>query len=358
MTTSSTTDTYAYTAGLEAGRSFLDPEPSLERVFARERREMARERRDAAIELEKLELKRGWRERQLTAADDRHGSRSALLDRLTDEMDEKPAAYSRIRGILYIGFAILILIADFAILAQVISRVFGFTARAKGLGNPASALFKDPVAAIETFGEVYLTTVGVLLIAMAFKVWNDRAPRKPLPPGARPADRIARFLEDHTQWIVLAVAVVSVVVIAYVRVQVDVGRMASTANAAPRDNEHLLRWVTAIIGLACPVVGVLLFSRGLEALGAGQRLKSLDRTASRLGKKADALRNEWEDHTQVRVEKEIVKRFLDLPEEEQQRLCLAEDQFRLGYVAGVAETLGSAGPKGTYRSLRLRFPVR
>jgi hypothetical protein len=193
---------------------------------------------------------------------------------------------------------------------------------------------------------------------MAFKVWNDRAPRKPLPPGARPADRIARFLEDHTQWIVLAVAVISVVVIAYVRVQVDVGRMASAANAAPTENQHLLRWVTAIIGFACPVVGVLLFSRGLEALGAGQRLKSLARTASRLGKKADALRDEWEGHTQTKVEKEIVKRFLDLPEEEQQRLRLAEDEFRLGYVAGVAETLGSAGPKGTYRSLRVRFPVR
>jgi hypothetical protein len=255
---------------------------------------------------------------------------------------------------------VLILVADFAILAQVISRIFGFTARNRELGDPASALFRDFPAAMEAFGEVYLTTIGVLLIAMAFKVWNDRAPRKPLGPEARFADKIGRFFEDHTQWVVLAVAVVAVVVIAFVRVQVDVGRMGTpgVAGAADPRTMQLLRWVTAIIGLACPVVGVLLFSRGLEALGAGQRLKSVARTTGRLAKKAAKIRGEWEGHTLDQVDKELGKEFLERHEAEQQRLRIAEDQFRLGYAAGVTEVLRTAGPKGAYRGLRLRFPTR
>ena len=359
MTTTDTQDTYAYQAGREAGSGFLDPEPSLQRVRAHALDQMAQERRDAQIALAQLELRRDWRARQLGAADERYGDRSALVEKLTDEQDEKPSAYSRTRGFIYIGFAVLILIADFAILAQVISRIFGFTARAKGLGDPASALFRDFPAAMEAFGEVYLTTIGVLLIAMAFKVWNDRAPRKPLPPDARIADKIGRFFEDHTQWVVLAVAVLAVVVIAFVRVRVDVGRAAAGAEGGgDAEVMQMLRWVTAIIGLACPVVGVLLFSRGLEALGAGQRLKSLTRTAERLEKKASRIRAEWEGHTENQVDKQVRKEFADCDQTEQHRLKIAEDQFRLGYAAGVTEVLRGAGPRGAYRGLRLRFPTR
>lgn len=361
MTTTDTQGTYAYNAGREAGSGFLDPEPSLQRVRAHELDRMAQERRDAAIALAQLELRRDWRAQQLGAADERYAERSALVEKLTDEQDEKPSAYSRVRGFIYIAFAVLILIADFAILAQVISRIFGFTTRARGgLGDPASALFRDFPAAMEAFGEVYLTTLGVLLIAMAFKVWNDRAPRKPLPPGARLAEKIGRFFEDHTQWVVLAVAVLAVVVIAFVRVQVDVGRNAAPGSPGAADPHvmQMLRWVTAIIGLACPIVGVLLFSRGLEALGAGQRLKSVTRTAERLEKKAAKIRAEWEGHTENQVDKQGRKVFVDGHETEQHRLKIAEDQFRLGYAAGVTEVLRSAGPKGAYRDLRLRFPTR
>jgi hypothetical protein len=357
MTTIATKETYAYSTGYEAGSGFLDPEPSLQRVRAHELDQMAQERRDAEIALAQLELRRDWRAKQLGAADERYGDRSELVNKLTDEQDEKPSAYSRVRGFIYIGFAVLILIADFAILAQVISRIFGFTARNKELGDPASALFRDFPAAMEAFGEVYLTTIGVLLIAMAFKVWNDRAPRKPLPPDARIADKIGRFFEDHTQWVVLAVAVLAVVVIAFVRVRVDVGRAAVPGATDPEVME-MLRWVTAIIGLACPIVGVLLFSRGLEALGAGQRLKSLTRIAERLENKASKIRTEWERHTQDQVDKQVRKEFVDHEDTEQHRLKIAEDQFRLGYAAGVTEVLRSAGPRGAYRGLRLRFPTR
>jgi hypothetical protein len=319
---------------------------------------IAQERRDAAVALGQLGLKRDWRATELGAAEHRHDERNELLERLTDEQDTKPAAYSRVRGFLYIIFAVLILVADFAILAQVISRIFGFAARSR-LGDPATALFRDFPAAVEDFGEVYLTTIGVLLIAMAFKVWNDRAPRKPLAPGARFTDRIGRFFEDHTQWVVLAVAVAAVVVIAFVRVHVDVGRMGTPGTGgADKQTMQLLRWVTAIIGLACPVVGVLLFSRGLEALGAGQRLKSVSKTTERLEKKAAKIRGEWEGHTLDQVEKELGKEFLERHEAEQQRLRISEDQFRLGYAAGVTEVLRTAGPKGAYRGLRLRFPTR
>lgn len=356
MTTTATNDTYAYSTGFEAGSGFLDPEPSLQRVRAHVLGEVARERGDAQIAVSQLELRRDWRAAQLGAADERYADRNELVEKLTDQQDEKPSAYSRVRGFVYIGFAVLILIADFAILAQVISRIFGFTARAKNLGDPASALFRNFPAAMEAFGEVYLTTLGVLLIAMAFKVWNDRAPRKPLSPDARFADKIGRFFEDHTQWVVLAVAVLAVVVIAFVRVQVDVSR-AAAAGGDPRVTQ-MLRWVTAIIGLACPVVGVLLFSRGLEALGAGQRLKNLTRTAERLEKKASKIRAEWEGHTQDHIERHVCKELVDRAETEQHRLKIAEDQFRLGYAAGVTEVLRSAGPKGAYRGLRLRFPTR
>jgi hypothetical protein len=360
MMTTATKKTYAYSTGFEAGSGFLDPEPSLLRVRAHALDQMAQERRDAQIALAQLELRRDWRAKQLGAADDRYGNRSALVEELTDLQDEKPSAYSRVRGFIYIGFAVLILIADFAILAQVISRIFGFTARAKGLGDPASALFRDFPAAMEAFGEVYLTTIGVLLIAMAFKVWNDRAPRKPLRPDARLADRIGRFFEDHTQWVVLAVAVLAVVVIAFVRVRVDMSRAAAAGASGAADPEvmAMLRWVTAIIGLACPIVGVLLFSRGLEALGAGQRLKSLARTAEGLEKKASKIRTEWEGHTQDQIDKQIRKEFVDRDETERHRLKIAEDQFRLGYAAGVTAVLRGAGPRGAYRGLRLRFPTR
>ncbi|MBD0319405.1 MAG: hypothetical protein ICV87_03665 [Gemmatimonadetes bacterium] len=120
----------------------------------------------------------------------------------------------------------------------------------------------------------------------------------------------------------------------------------------------MLGRVTAIIGLACPIVGVLLFSRGLEALGAGQRLKGLEKRADRLEKKASKIRTEWEGDVQAQVDKRVRKDFVDRDETEQHRLNVAEDQFRIGYAAGVTEVLRSAGPRGAYRGLRLRFPTR
>ena len=360
MINSPTTDTYAYMAGKEAGRALVDPQPSLERVHAQVRDHLAQELRNAEISLELVEMDRAWRAADLDVSDERYKDRNQIFETLEDEQDEKPAAYSRIRGSLYITFALVILVADFAILSQVIARVFGFSARSKGLGDPASALFKAPLEAMAAFGEVYLTSLGVLLLAMAFKVWNERLPRKPLPPHARFVEKVARFFEDHSQWVVLAVAVLSVFIIAYVRVEVDVGRIAATGEMSPAELEtqKFLRLVTAIIGLACPFVGVLLFSRGLEAFGAGQRLRNLTKTAARLKKQSAAIRAEWEAHTKEQIEKKLGKTFLERPDQEELQLKMAADQFRLGYAAGVTEVLEGARPTGAYRKLRSHFPIQ
>ena len=81
-------------------------------------------------------------------------------------------------------------------------------------------------------------------------------------------------------------------------------------------------------------------------------------TAERLEKKASKIRTEWEGHTLDQVDKQVRKELVDRDEAEQYRLKIAEDQFRLGYAAGVTEVLRGAGPRGAYRSLRLRFPTR
>jgi hypothetical protein len=351
MSTPDMSSSYAYLAGLEAGRAMVDPGPTMARVRAYEQGRLARERRDAASDVRRLDQRRGWREAELGAASARHAGRDERLQELEDEQDDKPSAYSPVRGTIYILFAIAILLADFAILSQVIARVFKFTQRDLELGDPAGALFRNPIRAFEAFGEIYLTTLGVLLIAMAFKVWNDRKPRKRLDPDAPFVERVSRFFEDYGFFAVLAVALAAVVLVAVVRLVVDV-------RGDLQPGEELLRWVTALVGLACPFVGVLLFSRGLDAVGARYRLRIVRKHAEQLAGRATGLRKEWEQHSQDHVDRELKYSLVSSPDTERQCLLIAEDQFRLGYAAGVTVVLQEASPRGAYRTLRTRFPTR
>lgn len=283
---------------------------------------------------------------------------------MENEYGDHPPSFAWFRGLLYIIMALLILVADFAFLTQVLGSVFELNMQMP-VPNTDPQEYVGPVGALAPkhwsnglpyFAEIYATTIGVLLLAMSFKAWGDRKRSTPLPAGATVYHRIWWVLSRAPQYSVLFLTVIALLAISYARVAVDYGNFAG-ADQAQKDAVAVGRAVAAIVGLACPVVGVFLFTRGVDALSKRMELIILRTTTRLLERKRDGLQADWQGKFELLESKRREREDLVSPEAWKERLAKLMDQFRLGYAAGVRDQLAGSNKSGVYRQLRARLLI-
>lgn len=329
-----------------------------------ERQHLRNELRKVDTAVLKLELRCSLAHRKLEHAENRYGGRHARLEGLEGEYGDHPASFAWFRGLIYILMAFLILVADFAFLTQVLGAVFELNMQMP-IPNTDPQQYVGPVGALAPqywsiglpyFAEIYATTIGVLLLAMSFKAWGDRKRSTPLPAGATVYQRLWWVLSRAPQYSVLFLTAIALLAISYARVAGEYGNFAD-ADPAQQDVMAVGRAVSAIVGLACPVVGVFLFMRGMDALSRRMELAIVRTATRRLERKRDRLQTAWRQKFEVLQSKRREREDLVSPEAWQERLAKLSDQFRLGYAAGVRDQLHGSDGSGVYRHLRARLLI-
>lgn len=369
MISSSTSTSVAFSAGQDAADVLLHASPSLKRAEALERQGLRSELRKVETAALKLELRCSLVRRKLGLAESRYQARYSRLEGMESEYGDHPPSFAFFRGLLYIIMALLILVADFAFLTQVLGTVFELKMQMPVPGTDPQE-YVGPVGALAPkhwsnglsyFAEIYATTIGVLLLAMSFKAWGDRKRSTPPPAGATVYQRVWWVLSRAPQYSVLFLTVVALLAISYARVAVEYGNFAGVDPAqVSQAQKHAMavgRAVAAIVGLACPVVGVFLFTRGVDAFSKRMELIILRTTTRLLERKRDGLQADWQRNFEILQSKRREREDLVSSEAWQERLAKLMDHFRLGYAAGVRDQLAGSKTSGVYRQLRARLLI-
>ncbi len=119
----------------------------------------------------------------------------------------------------------------------------------------------------------------------------------------------------------------------------------------------MARAVAAIVGLACPVVGVFLFTRGVDSLSRRMVLIILRTTTRFWERKRDNLQADWQRKSEALQTKRREREDLVSPEAWEDRHAALMDRFRLGYATGVRAQLDGSRKTGVYRQLRARLLI-
>jgi hypothetical protein len=364
MISSSTSSSVAFSAGQDAADVLLHASPSLKRAEAMERQHIRGELRKVDTEVLTLELRCSLVRRKLEHAENRYAARQTRREGLEGEYGDHPASFAWFRGLVYILMAFLILVADFAFLTQVLGAVFELNMQMP-VPNTDPQQYVGPIGALAPrhwseglpyFAEIYATTIGVLLLAMSFKAWGDRKRSTPLPAGATVYQRVWWVLSRAPQYSVLFLTAIALLAISYARVAVEYGNFAG-ADQTQKDVAAVGRAVSAIVGLACPVVGVFLFMRGMDAISKRMQLVIVRSATRRAEWKRDRLQTAWRQKYEVLESRRREREDLVSPEAWQERLAKLSDQFRLGYAAGVRDQLHGSARSGIYRQLRARLLI-
>lgn len=365
MISPSTSSSVAFSAGQDAADVLLHASPSLQRAEAMERQHLRDELRKVDTTVLTLDLRCSLLKKKLEHAESRYGVRFKRLEGLEGDLGDHPASFAWIRGLFYILMALLILVADFAFLTQVLGAVFELNMQMP-VPDTDPQQYVGPIGALAPrywsiglpyFAEIYATTIGVLLLAMSFKAWGDRKPGAPLPAGASPYQRIWWVLSRAPQYSVLFLTAVALLAISYARVAVEYGNLSDAVDPAQKQMMAVGRAVSAIVGLACPVVGVFLFMRGVDAISKRMELVIVRTAAGHLERKRDRVQTAWRQEFEVLESKRREREDLVSPEAWQERLAKLSDQFRLGYAAGVRDQLHGSEKSGVYRKLRARLLI-
>jgi hypothetical protein len=237
--------------GRQYGSSLGDYALGLQEVEA-----AAQEKADEALRQQREELARS--RAALTKAESVCGDIKERLDLLAENRriaakrrEESPAQYSLVKGLLYLGLSILLILADISILGQVIARFLGYTWRSQSGQTFAHLIFTDVPKAFRDFPDLFCLTIAILLIGFFIKVWRDSY-LTILGDSPRRIDKAEFWLYSC----MLLLALIAVIAMAAARLTLDVGGSQGWPT----------RIVSTILGLALPVVGAGFFLKGYDSL--------------------------------------------------------------------------------------------
>lgn len=249
----------AYLKGKEAGSELLDPHGALaaleaeflQEVEARGEEEQT-ETEDLRSQVQILRDRASREEANLKAAQDRR----ALLDARRTELDERHwerrKRVSLSLGLVFIGLTVLLLLADYSLMAQVLAVAAGLPFERALDGQPVTAtqlLFQDPLAMIRLFPEIVLLTATALVLGFYYKAfrqtWNDEQ---------------RRTWDHRLHYSAVVLSVVTIVLLAVLRFATPLAGGDSTAS------EYWVQIASGIIGLSLPIIAAGFFLAGFPAL--------------------------------------------------------------------------------------------
>lgn len=363
-------------AGLEAGRMMLDPAPSLAAALAETEERIAR----ARVSLETAVKKAEWdAERSAESAERLQASRKELRTR-ANGLRSGPNSFAKVSaagGVFYIALGVVVILAEFTLLSQILAEVFGLASMNEVGGEvlgPAGVLFSGEWEKAGPLLELYVTTLGVLGLTLAFKA---------IPAFRKQPDGedvpTSRWWFDMPRVLFLLI-VATIIVTAVARLFLDFGAVAEGAGTsadssaqwaagAPETarpatspvetgrplSEWVARIVAVAIGLACPFAGYMLFTVGGEAAGRGlgmARVRIHEGLLSVRAWKADRAHR-----TAKRTLQDAQQKLASSPELKKLATTRATvlDEFRRGFASGMSELLAAAAQPGGYRVVRQRL---
>lgn len=249
----------AYLKGKEAGSELSDPHGALAALeaeflqeFGARVEEEQTETEDLRSQAQVLRDRASRVEANLKAAQDRRALLLARRTELDERHWERRKGVSLSLGLVFIGLTILLLLADYSLMARVLAVAAGLPFENALEGQPVTAtelVFRDPLAMIGLFPEVVLLTATALVIGFYYKAfrenWDDER--------RRAWDRWLRRLA-------LGLSVVTIVALAILRYLTPLTGGDTTAESTP------VQIVSGIIGLSLPIVATGFFLAGFPAL--------------------------------------------------------------------------------------------
>ena len=249
----------AYLKGKEAGSELLDCHGALTALEAEFLQEV-----DARVAKEQLETedlrsqvqvrrdRASRKEANLKAAQDRRALLEARRTELDERHWERRKGVSLSSGLVFIGLTILLLLADYNLMARVLAVAAGLPFERALDGQPVTAtelLFRDPLAMIRLFPEIVLLTATALVLGFYYKAfrenWNDEK---------------QRTWDRRLHYSAVVLSVVTIVLLAILRFATPLTEGDSTGQRT------LVQVVSGIIGLSLPIVATGFFLAGFPAL--------------------------------------------------------------------------------------------
>ena len=249
----------AYLRGKETGSELLDPHgalAALEADFLQEAEARVEERQTETEDLRsQVQVLRDWAGREeanLKAAEDRRASLDARRAEMDERHWERRKGVSLLLGLVFIGLTVLLLLADYSLMAQVLAVAAGLPFERALDGQPVTAtelVFQDPVAMIRLFPEIVLLTATALVLGFYYKAfrqtWND--------------DR-RRTWDRRLHYSAVVLSVVTIVLLAVLRFATPLAGGDSTGS------EFWVQVASGIIGLSLPIIAAGFFLAGFPAL--------------------------------------------------------------------------------------------
>lgn len=197
-------------------------------------------------------------ERELAAAREReaaHREREEVWRKRTEDLVERreqsPGGFSLVKGTLYIVFSIALLFGDMVLLMEVASIYFALDVILDDGTTYMDLLFSgDFLRLLQSFGGLVGLTIAVLLCGMFLKIWRDIG---------HPDPQIAKRRERILFSMLLVLALLGVVGMSVARLQVNPAAAQSTGLSL------LAQVVSAVLGLALPLVSAGFFIKGYDA---------------------------------------------------------------------------------------------
>lgn len=338
----------AYRIGKDAGSKLLDRHAALAAIKDEFLQEVEARVAEAQIEAEDLrgrvQVLRDQASREEATLKTAQ-NRRALLDARRIELDERHwkrrKGVSLSLGLVFIGLTILLLLADYSLMARVLAVAAGLPFEGVLDGRSVTAtelLFRDPLAMIREFPEIVLLTGTALVLGFYYKAFREE----------RNDDR-RRTWDRRLHYAAAALSVLTIVLLAILRFVTPLTEGDSIGQST------LVQVASGIIGLSLPIVAAGFFLAGFPALRcilrqAYSALMWLPRRSFnacrsgieqwRLGRVA---RMKKQAHDLEKRVEQLSTRSDEAPKFREESVQAMHLRFAAGYHDGVREFTGESG---------------
>lgn len=264
----------------------------------------------------------------------------ASLASLQAEKHRVPSEFSFVKGTTYLGLSLLLLLADFTLLGQVLARFLGLPwyTDDRNTTTFAQVFLRDPIQAYGMFPELLLLTVGVLILGMSGKLLRDTYLPVTTPSVANTRQRI----EFWAAMVLCVLSLVLLIAVASVRFLFDASD--DLVGMFPRG-------VSALIGIILPLLSAGFFIKGYDQLssalaltGARVRLLFRDRFLSFAEHRLTVLDREGAGHStrELAVNSNAFHQMV---------VSKFRGEYATGYQEGLTALMGG-GTVGLYRRIQ------
>lgn len=246
-------------AGVRDGKSFADCNAGARALRMRTSAEVAGFVGRISAKLKATELRLALANKTTERLHDMAIAAKGIREAAALRRAQHPEDYDWLKGLLYLGIAVALFVADLAILGRTFALLLDEQWKAQNGLSLVDELPKSFLDAISHHFAIAALSGSVLLLGLAVKVLRDA--QFSGPPGDE--HTVLRSWNRRIAWVMAILSVVVIGVTAWTR-------YASAATTASSQNKFSAEaaWLSFVIGIGAPLIGAGFFMRGYDALFA------------------------------------------------------------------------------------------